>query len=131
VGVEHTTTIQFGLRFVKETSLVLNSQELDHGGMTTRLLSRASLSSLRSLASSQRRGHLAGLIRPAADRDLDRISADLLYLAQADPASHRDAVPSRRVDHVGPVDLDARRTRAAERGAVAEHPEHAEHAQAS
>ncbi len=50
--------------------------------MTTRLLSFASL---RSLAGSRRRGHLAG--GPSStftDRDLDRVAADLLVLAQAD-----------------------------------------------
>ncbi len=94
--------------------------------MPTRLLSRASISALRSLASTQRRGHLAGLLRPAADRDLDRISADLLYLAQADPAAHRPAAPSRD-RHTTPVDLDARRAQASGRGVL----EHHEHAQAS
>ncbi|WP_323101478.1 hypothetical protein [Intrasporangium sp. YIM S08009] len=97
--------------------------------MTTRLLSRASLSSLRSMAATQRRGHLAGLLRPAADRDLDRISTDLLYLAQADPAADRPTVPTRD-RHTTPVDLDARRAQASGRG-VLEHAEQPEHAQAS
>jgi hypothetical protein len=97
--------------------------------MTTRL--HSSIASLRALADSRRRGHLAGLLRPAADRDLDRISTDLLYLSQAAPTTSRTAALTRRTDHTGPVDLDARRARAAGRGTDLEHDRHAGHAQAS
>ena len=104
--------------------------------MTTHLLS-ASISSLRALADSRRRGHLAGLIRTTADRDLDRISGDLLYLAQADYAPHR-AVASAPADAARPVDLDARRARATGGSTDLQHDlqhdrhaGHAGHAQAS
>ncbi|WP_076258794.1 hypothetical protein [Intrasporangium flavum] len=97
--------------------------------MTTRL--HSSISSLRALAATRRRGHLAGLLRPAADRDLDRISSDLLYLSQADPAADRSTAPARHTEPTGPVDLDARRARAAGRNVVLGHDEHAGHAQAS
>ena len=97
--------------------------------MTTHLLS-ASFSSLRALADSRRRGHLAGLLRTTADRDLDRISGDLLYLAQADPAPRRAAAPV-LADAARPVDLDARRARATGRSADLEHADRAGHAQAS
>ncbi|NUO36381.1 MAG: hypothetical protein HOQ27_15130, partial [Dermatophilaceae bacterium] len=48
--------------------------------MTTRIFS---LESLRSFASSARRGHLAGSTWRAVDRDLDRVAADLLAVAHA------------------------------------------------
>ena len=95
--------------------------------MTTRL--HSSIDSLRALAATRRRGHLAGLLRPAADRDLDRISTDLLYLAQADPDTHRTTARAGE-RHATPVDLDARRAQTPGR-AVLEHAGHGQHAQAS
>lgn len=71
--------------------------------MTTRILS---LESLRSIASSARRGHLAGSTWRAADRDLDRAAADLLAVAHADP--ERLSPPTTLA---APVDLGARRAR--------------------
>jgi hypothetical protein len=92
---------------VKKASLVLNSARLDHGGMTTtRLLS---LGSLRALASSRRRGHLAGSSWLAADRDLDRVAGDLLAAAHVDP--ERLSPVGTRAPLAAPVDLGARRAR--------------------
>jgi hypothetical protein len=93
--------------------------------MTTRTLS---LASLRSLASSARRGHLAGSpgsFRPAADRDLDRVAGDLLAVALADP-ERLAAVPAATL--AAPADLGARRARSA--ATSASRPS-APHAQAS
>lgn len=51
--------------------------------MTTRF---PSFGSFRALAASRRRGHLAGGSWSAmADRDLDRVAADLLVLTHSDP----------------------------------------------
>lgn len=77
--------------------------------MTTRL---SSFRSLRALAASMRRGHLAGGSWSAmADRDLDRVAADLLVLAHADPErlAPRRAAASDSISE--PVDLSGRRTR--------------------
>ncbi|MFM6849733.1 MAG: hypothetical protein ACKOVB_11595 [Terrabacter sp.] len=73
--------------------------------MTTRILS---LASLRTFASSARRGHLAGSSWLAADRDLDRVAGDLLAVAHADP-ERLSAAPA----FAAPVDLDTRRARSA------------------
>jgi hypothetical protein len=98
---------------VKKASLVLNGATLHHGVMTTtRLLS---LDSLRALAASARRGHLAGSASRlgARDRDLDRIAAGIRAVAQADPErlTPRPARGGRPV--APPVDLAARRGRPA------------------
>lgn len=71
-----------------------------------------SLRSLRALAASRRRGHLAGGSWLAmADRDLDRVAADLLVLTHADPERLVTgwAVASDAIDK--PVDLNRRRVR--------------------
>lgn len=81
--------------------------------MTTRILS---LDSLRSLASSARRGHLAGSSWLAGDRDLDRVAGHLLAVAQADP-ERLAAVTATRV--AAPVDLGAHRARGARAAATA------------
>ncbi|MGO4597073.1 hypothetical protein [Terrabacter sp. 2RAF25] len=102
--------------------------------MTTRIFS---LDSLRSLASSARRGHLAGSsgsFSLAAERDLDRVAGHLLAVAQADPErlSAATAAPV-----AAPVDLGAHRARAARQvpatapAAARPSAQHAEHAQAS
>ena len=94
--------------------------------MTTRILS---LASLRSLAASARRGHLAGSsggFTFAADRDLDRMAGDLFAVAHADP-ERLSAVPAATL--AAPVDLDARRSRSA--AATSSPRTSAPHAQAS
>ena len=91
--------------------------------MTTRILSSASL---RSLASTARRGHLAGSSWRVADRDLDRVAGELLAVAQADP--ERLAAPV-AVTPAAPVDLGARRARSAATTSVPR--ARAPHAQAS
>ena len=79
---------------------------------TTRLFS---LDSLRALASSSRRGHLAGGTGNlatswlVADRDLDRVAAGLLAVAQADPERLSATAPA----VAAPVDLGSRRARSA------------------
>ncbi|NUR80995.1 MAG: hypothetical protein HOQ21_11190 [Dermatophilaceae bacterium] len=87
--------------------------------MTTRIFS---LESLRSFASSARRGHLAGSTWRAVDRDLDRVAADLLAVAHADP----ERLSARTL--AAPVDLGARRARSA---ATSSSHASAPHAQAS
>ena len=77
--------------------------------MTTRF---PSFGSFRALAASRRRGHLAGGSWSAfTDRDLDRVSADLLAVAHADPERLAPgwAVATQRVSE--PVDLAGRRAR--------------------
>lgn len=77
--------------------------------MTTRI---PSFGSFRALAASRRRGHLAGGSWSAlADRDLDRVAADLLVLSHADP-ERLATVGTVAPDPISkPVDLNRRRVR--------------------
>ncbi len=81
--------------------------------MTTRFLS---LGSLRTMAASYRRGHLAGSVGSSAsswsapvDRDLDRVAADLLVLSHAGPVELAASEVAHSVAE--PVDLNHRRGR--------------------
>lgn len=76
--------------------------------MTTRL---SSFRSLRALAASMRRGHLAGGSWSAkADRDLDRVAGDLLVLSHADPERLATGWTAASDALSEPVDLGSRRT---------------------
>ncbi len=94
--------------------------------MTTRF---PSLGSLRAMAASRRRGHLAGsswLV--VGDRDLDRMASDLLFLSQAKvPGPPRDSERS-EPEVTRPIDLHHRRVRGGRPGG---HTATAPHARAS
>lgn len=66
-----------------------------------------SFGSLRALAASRRRGHLAGTWSTTIDRDLDRVASDLLVLSHVD--AERLAPSAAAITQ--PVDLGNRRAR--------------------
>jgi hypothetical protein len=108
MGVQHVASVKKILKITKKTSFVLKRLMSNNGGMaTTRFLS---IGSLRALAASRRRGHLAGSTwSSVVDRDLDRMTSDLLALAQsADATGSKAARVTRPAE---PVDLHDRRTR--------------------
>ena len=75
--------------------------------MTKRFLS---LSSLRALAASRRRGHLAGSSWwPIRDRDLDRAASDLLFVSQVEPVQLTSDAKGVARPVTSPVDLSTRR----------------------